>query len=140
MFWISLQELFSLGPFLAIPIFFVCVWVRGRKRGFVGFAMAVFLSAALISAIPILLLLIDEWHLEQEIALLDRDGDGIWSIDEQRSWTEEESKNMAYYIGDGGRKLGVFIMFPQLALIISTVVASLYWLWKLFCPRRIKDG
>ena len=112
---------------LAFP-FLAAYKVRKRFKGVAGFCIVVGLSTVSMSSTVVALWLGNDWHLETEVAKLDRNGDGFWSKNETESWTPDEQKTMDSYIGDGGRNVFAAIIFPIFSFAYSIIVASIYWL------------
>lgn len=108
---------------LVIPLITTAL-VRKRLSG-----AAAFLCIVVVSSLAIYGLIVAQWwthngYLEQQIAPLDRDGDGFWSDAEKATWTEQDHRHMAAYIGDGGRNVFALWVAPVWALLYSTVVAA----------------
>ncbi|WP_339846667.1 hypothetical protein [uncultured Halopseudomonas sp.] len=125
----------TLIALLFVP-FLLAYPIRGRFDSKRGLVLTIFLSAALMSGVVIANLAYNDWVLDQEIAVLDRDGDGFWSEEEEASWTEGEQRLMQSYIGDGGRNGFAVIIFPIFSFFYSTIVATLLWLAFHYIERR----
>ena len=124
---------------LAVPVV-VCFVIRKRFQGVQGFALAVVISAALLSGAVIVQWLSYGWYLEQQIAPLDRNGDGVWTPEEEATWTEEDKRNMDTFIGDGGRNVFAAIVFPVLSAAYSLTVVTVYWIFMAVKRRRVKHA
>ena len=123
------------GALLFVPIVLSAL-VRKRYVRIDGFLISVVLSSVLMSSTVIATWLVFDWRLEKKIAVLDRDGDGFWSPDEEASWTEEERHNMEVYIGDGGRNVFAVIIYPVFSVAYSFIVVGVYWFVSVFKKRR----
>ncbi len=123
-----------LTALLSVPVV-ICVGIRKRFQGVKGFALAVAISAALMSGVVIVQWLGYDWYLEQQIAPLDRNGDGVWTPDEEATWTSEDKRNMEAYFGDGGRNVFAAILFPAFSTAYSLMVAGMYW-WLMAVKQR----
>lgn len=108
---------------LVIPLITTAI-VRKRFSGMAAFGLIVVVSFLLMSGLIMAKWWVHHWSLEQQIAPLDRDGDGFWSAAEKATWTEQDHQNMAAYMGDGGRNVFAILVAPVLALIYSIMVAS----------------
>lgn len=117
-------------PFLAT------FFIRKRFDGIVGFALCTVLSFLLMATPVITIWLANDYFLEQKIALLDRNGDGSWSDDEELTWTEENRANLKRLIGDGGRNVFSAIIFPIFSACYSFIITSMWWLVVYFKRRR----
>ncbi len=102
--------------------------IRKRTGGIRAFFLVVGISAFVMSSAVIAQVAIYNGYLEEQIAALDRDGDGIWSSDEKTTWTEQDHKNMNAYIGDGGQNVFALMIFPVLSVIYSLVATSVFWM------------
>lgn len=131
-----LQFVFVIG-LLSVPVM-VCVAVRKRFRGIKGFAAAVIASAALMSGAVIVQWWCYDWYLERQIAPLDRNGDGLWTPDEEVTWTKEDRRLLSTYHGDGGRNVFAVFVWPALSVAYSIAVAAMYWLALAVKRRRAK--
>lgn len=107
---------------LAVPVF-TCTLVRKRFRGLSGIALVVIVSSVVMSSVVIIQQLSYDWYLEQQIAPLDRNGDGFWTDVEQSTWTDQDYKNMEAHIGDGGRNVFSAIVFPIFSIVYSLSAA-----------------
>jgi hypothetical protein len=138
----TLGQLIQIATFLAllsVPVV-VCIWIRKRIRGFKGFALSFAISAALMSGAIIVQWIGYDWYLEQQIAPLDRNGDGFWTSDEESTWTKEDRRNMDSYFGDGGRNVFAAIIFPAFSATYSLAVVTIYWLFMAAKQRRGKHS
>lgn len=107
---------------MAMP-WIIMVIVRKRFSRTTAFVLVTVISFAVLSSVIITQWWLHNGYLEQQIALLDRDGDGFWSAADKATWTEQDHQTMAAYIGDGGRNVFVFFVAPVLSLLYSTGVA-----------------
>ena len=120
-------------PFITISLLLILLlvpWataalVRKYVAGFGAAVLTVGISVVLMTGLILALWWVDNWQLAQQIAPLDRDGDGFWSTAEQATWTAQDHKNMAAYIGDGGRNVFAFAIAPAFALMYSGMVAAI---------------
>ena len=119
MSFVSIAMLLGL---MAVP-WITMVIVCKRFAGTTAFVLVTVISFAVLSNAIMAQWWIHNEYLEQQIALLDRDGDGFWSAADKATWTEQDQQMMAAYIGDGGRKVFVFYVAPVLSLLYSTGVA-----------------
>ena len=113
------------GLILLSP-FAICKYTFKKDIGIKGFILAFIFSVLFMCLIVVLIWFINALILEYKISFLDRDGDGFWSTDEQSTWTEAEKQNMDRYIGDGGRNLFTFFLFPIFSIIYSLIITSIY--------------
>lgn len=136
----TLGQVIQIATFLAllfVPVI-VCSGIRKRIRGFKGFALSFAISAALMSGAVVVQWVGYDWYLEQQIAPLDRNGDGFWTLDEEATWTKEDRRNMDSYFGDGGRNVFAAIIFPAFSATYSLAVVTIYWLFMAVIQRRGK--
>lgn len=133
----QLVQIAILIALLSVPVV-VCFGIRKRFRGVKGFALAFVISATLMSAAVIVRWLGYDWYLEQQIAPLDRNGDGVWTPDEEATWTQEDKRNMDAYFGDGGRNVFAAIIFPAFSAAYSLAVVTIYWLFMALKQRQGK--
>lgn len=68
--------IFAYLPLLVIPVLLAFV-IRKRIQGVGAFILIVGISSLLMSSVVIINVVIYNWYLEEQIAPLDRDGDGI---------------------------------------------------------------
>ncbi len=133
-----INALFLLLIFLSMP-FLVIVTVRERFNGFIGFALCAVLSSVLMATPGVVIWLGIDYHFEQKVAPLDRDGDGFWSDDEEATWTKEEKKHLEQYkryIGDNGRNVFALVLFSIFSTCFSFLVVSGWWLIAYFKQSR----
>lgn len=123
------------GVLLFVPVV-TSALVQKKYARIAGFLLAAVLSSVLMSSAVITTWLVSEWRLEQRIAVLDRDGDGFFSPDEETTWTEEERHSMDVHIGDGGRNVFAAIIFPVFSAAYSFIVVGVYWVVSMFKQRR----
>jgi hypothetical protein len=131
----QLMQIAILIALLSVPIV-VCFGIRKRLQGVKGFALAVVISAALMSGAVIIQWVGYDWYLEQQIAPLDRNSDGVWTPDEEATWTKEDKRNMDAYFGDGGRNVFAAIIFPSFSAVYSLTVVTMCWLFMAVRQRR----
>jgi len=124
---------------LLVPIFTYRLF-RKYFRGLSGFVLTVVVSALIMSFVVIVRWLGYDWYLEQQIAPLDRNSDGFWTLDEEATWTEQDFKNMSIYIGDGGGNVFAIFIYPAFSLLYSTLIVSLYWLVNLIQFKRTENA
>ncbi len=115
----------ALLSILLIMPWAISALVRRYVTGFSAVVLTVGISVVLMTGLILALWWVDNWQLAQQIAPLDRDGDGFWSTAEQATWTAQDHKNMAAYIGDGGRNVFAFAIAPAFALMYSGMVAAI---------------
>jgi uncharacterized membrane protein len=125
---------------LLIPVATAAV-VRKRFSGVAAFVAITVISSVLMSGLVVAQWWAENNYLEQQIASLDRDGDGFWSPDEKATWTAQDLRHMAAYIGDGGRNVFALLVAPALSTVYSTGVAaaSVLW-WRRIRPIPISDS
>lgn len=122
---------------LLIVPFVVAYWIRKRTTSVLGFFIVVVVSSALMSGVVIIQWLGYDLYLDYKVEMLDRNGDGFWSAEEESTWSASEQKYMDSYISDGGRNVFSVIIFPFLSLVYSLLASLLYLLiaW-IFARRR----
>ena len=122
--------------FLLIPWLCIAAFMRMGKST----VLAALLSFFVISTISIGALVLDNRSTQQVIDRMDRNHDGIFSIEEEASWSVEERKAMDHYIGDGGRNIAGVIIIPGVGLIYSifcAVMAHVFLWGNKFLKRKI---
>jgi hypothetical protein len=124
---------------LSVPVFISFI-IRKRFNGVKGFVLAFVISAGLMSGTVVFQWLSYDWYLEQQIAPLDRNGDGVWTPDEEAAWTKEDRRNMDAYFGDGGRNVFAAIIFPLFSAAYSFAIVAIYWLVTAVKHRRVKHA
>ncbi|WP_438463450.1 hypothetical protein [Marinomonas sp. PE14-40] len=118
---------FAYTVLFCVP-FVVAYKVRKKSIGVFGFAKGVVFSTLIMSVIGIALWFGYSIYLEILISPLDRNGDGLWTPEEETTWTEQDRKNMDTFFGDGGRNIFAVFIFPILSLLFSFSIMTLYWL------------
>jgi len=124
---------------LSFPVI-SCVLVRKHIKRSFGYILCVLLSATAMSGVVLTHWLAYDWHLEKQIASLDRDGDGSFSDEERLTWSEKERKNMEAYVGDGARNVFSAIIFPLFSFVYSLTVVSIYAFIVAFKNRSSKNA
>ena len=114
------------GMLLFVPLL-ASMLVRKRFRGFGGFLLSVVLSSFFMSSTVVAHWLAFDWYLAKKIEVLDRDGDGVWSSEEETTWTPEERRNLEAHIGDGGRNVFAAIIYPVFSVAYSVVAVGACW-------------
>ena len=114
------------GLLLFVPVL-TSMLVRKKFLRVGGFLLSVVLSSFLMSSTVVAHWLAFDWYLAKKIEVLDRDGDGFWSPEEEATWTTEERENLETHIGDGGRNVFSAIIFPVFSVVYSVVAAGVYW-------------
>ena len=125
----SLFQIFSIILFiilLFIPIF-IFHQLRYKFNSFTLFTFSIFISFILMSTIVIFRWYIYDLYLEYQVSFLDRDGDGIWSREEQEAWSEDEIKYYDTHFADGGRNVFAVLIFPMFSFIYSMLSIFIYW-------------
>lgn len=116
--------------------FLVSYIIRKRYKNIFACVVAVLLSTFLMSGVSLSALMLDKMALEQEIAPLDRDGDGMYSPQEEANWTDRERKSMQRFIGDGGRNVFAVFFLPVFSFVCASIFICIYWLATNFLERK----
>ena len=114
------------GVLLLVPVA-LSLFIRKKNQGIVGYFCTVILSTALMSGTVIGFWLWSDWSLENKVKVLDRNGDGVWSPQEEATWSSEEKEILQAHMGDGGQSVFAAIVFPIFSIIYSLVLVGSYW-------------
>jgi hypothetical protein len=110
--------------------------VRKKLKGFMYFLLVVTISSLLMSSVVIALTAHLNWQLEQQTLPMDRNEDGVYSPDEEVTWTPDEKRAMQRMYADGGRNLFAAIFFPTVSVVYSLVVSFVVWTYNFLSNRR----
>ena len=108
--------------FIVTPIVFFFSKGLSRKPHFVLMAyLASVLTMYMLIAAPLANL---NGQLDLISQSLDRDGDGVFSPEEEASWTDSEKRAYDMHIADGARNVFGYLLSPLFASLYAAVIFS----------------
>lgn len=107
---------------------FICSLVRKRAIGFKAWLASFIVSWGSMVITVCVLWLGYDLYLSYKTALLDIDGNGMWSNQEMESWTKDDHNTLNRHIGDGGRNVFALFIFPIFSFAYSLMITVVYWL------------
>ncbi len=122
--------------------YFVALFIPILVRAGIGMQEKRIIRIALwwlVSASAMAILVIAAWKyldisLEQHLLALDRNGDSVWTDEEQKSWSKTDWSYYNLAMADGGRNVFSFFVFPIFSLIYTFIIFCLFsftnWLRK----------
>ncbi|NQD36872.1 hypothetical protein HPT27_07520 [Permianibacter sp. IMCC34836] len=112
---------------LLLTPFIVLFFIKKSRNGYARLVISALLSAAFMSGVVIVNWFGYDFYLEQRIAPLDRNGDGIWTPEEEATWTEEDRKALSAHLSDGGRNVFSVFIFPIFSVVYSCIAVMACW-------------
>ena len=100
---------------------------RKHFKGVASISLATIISATIMSGAVVVNWKVSDWYIDSKVALMDRDGDGFYSKEEESTWSPQERQYMEIHIGDGARNVFALIIFPMFSMLYSLVVSLAYW-------------
>lgn len=117
------NQLYTGAYFVALFVPFIIRASGGfRKTSVIRTIFGVMLSAFIMATLVIAAWYSLDLALEQHLSTLDKDGDSVWTEEEQRSWSETDWRYYHLAIGDGGRNVFAVFVFPIFSVIYPALV------------------